>query len=137
MVPAKWQDITADWLTEALNASGATGKARVTSVTLTPMGVGEGFVSDMVRLVPTYDHPGPTPPATMVAKMPVSYGPALEVARLFRLYDREIRFYSPVAPGSPIRVPRALYPASEPEMERYILIMEDCAHCRPGNQVRA
>jgi len=127
MIPARSKDITSDWLNNVLHACGFLGDANIKAMTHEPWGVGEGFVSDMARLTLDYDRDAAHLPRTMIAKLPTTYESARAVAMLFNLYEREIRFYSEVAPQSPIRTPGLIYYDIDSESQRYILIMEDCS----------
>ncbi len=136
MIPASLKDITSDWLNEVLHASGFLKDANIESMTHQPMGVGEGFVSDMARITPRYDREAPHLPKTMIAKFPVSFESANAVAMLFRVYEREIRFYSEVAKQSPIRTPGLIYCEMDLESNRFALFLEDCARYTQIDQIK-
>ncbi len=127
MLPGGIQDITADWLNDALHENGfLRADKNIVAIEITPMAVGEGFQSDMARIFPKYDGEDPALPSSIVAKLPTSYEPANYVAMLFNTYEREIRFYKEVAPRSPIRSPRLILGEFDGEAKRYCLILEDC-----------
>jgi aminoglycoside/choline kinase family phosphotransferase len=81
----------------------------------------------MARLTLTYDKKDPEFPNTMIVKMPTTFRTALAVALQYNLYEREIRFYTEIAPKSPIRVPGLIYHDFEIESKKSILILEDCS----------
>ena len=135
MIPARSKDIGADWLNEVLHSSGFLTDASVTALQHEPWGVGEGFVSDMARLTVTYDREAPQLPKTMIAKLPTSYESARAVALQFNLYEKEIRFYTEMAPRSPIRTPGLIYGEVDSENQEYVLIMEDCSCYEQVDQV--
>ena len=135
MIPERTTDITAEWLNDALHENGFLKEASIVSMRQEPMAVGEGFMSDMARLTVTYDHKAHELPATMIAKLPTPYESARQVALQFNIYEREIRFYTEVAPQSPIRTPGLVYGEVDPENQRYILIMEDCSAYEQVDQV--
>jgi hypothetical protein len=135
MIPARSIDITADWLNEVLHTSGFLRDAKIESITHEPMGIGEGFMSDMARIVLNYDRKASHLPKTMIAKLPTAYESALAVAKLFNLYEREIRFYSEVATKSPIRTPKPIYWDMDSESERYCIFMEDCGCYQQVDQI--
>lgn len=136
MIPAASKDITASWLNEVLHESGFLKEANIKSIGYEQWGVGEGFVSDMARLTMDYDREAPQLPRTVVAKLPTSFESAHAVAMLFNIYEREIRFYSEVAPSSPIRTPHLIYWDVDSEQQRYILLMEDCSCYAQVDQIR-
>ena len=127
IIPKRTKRITAEWLNKVLQDSGYLKDSTIESISREPCGVGEGFVSDMARLTITYDKESPDLPKTMIVKMPTTFRTALTVALQYNLYEKEIRFYSEVAPKSPIRVPGVIYSDFDSETKKYILILEDCA----------
>lgn len=135
MIPARSKEITAEWLNEVLHASGFLEDVNIESIKHEPWGVGEGFVSDMARLTVAYDPEVPHLPKTMIAKLPTPYESARAVALLFNIYEREIRFYTDIAPRSPIRTPDLIYGDVDSENQRYVLIMEDCSGYTQVDQI--
>ncbi len=137
MLPGSIKDITAEWLNGALHANGFLNMdTHITSIELKPMAVGEGFQSDMARIVPHYNRANTTLPQSMVAKLPTSYEPANYVAMLFNTYEREIRFYKELAARSPVRTPGLILGEFDAEAKRYVLILEDCARCAQVDQIK-
>ena len=64
-------EITAEWLTEALREGGRLPQGRVSEVDVNTDGIGFGYISETVRLVPTYEGADGSAPASLVAKLPV------------------------------------------------------------------
>ncbi len=135
MIPKRTKRITSEWLNEVLHDSGYLKDFNIKSISREPCGVGEGFVSDMARLTITYDKESPNLPKTMIVKMPTTFRTALAVALQYNLYEKEIRFYTEVAPKSPIRVPGLIYSDYDSEAKKYILILEDCSCYKMVDQV--
>ena len=135
MIPKRTKRITLEWLNEVLHASGYLRDANIVSLSREPCGAGEGFVSDMARLTLKYDKESDELPNTMIVKMPTTFRSALGVALQYNLYEREIRFYTEVAPKSPIRVPNVIYSDYDSEAKKYILILEDCACYKMIDQI--
>jgi hypothetical protein len=127
VIPKRTKRISSEWLNEVLHNSGYLKECNIESISREPCGVGEGFVSDMARLTITYDKESPSLPNTMVVKMPTTFRTALAVALQYNIYEKEIRFYTEVAPISPIRVPGLIYSDYDSDTKKYILILEDCA----------
>ncbi|MHA2038502.1 MAG: phosphotransferase [Promethearchaeota archaeon] len=126
-IPKRTKRITSEWLNDVLHDSGYLKDFNIESISREPWGVGEGFVSDMARLTITYDRESPELPKTMIVKMATTYRTALAVALQYNLYEKEIRFYTEIAPKSPIRVPGLIYSDFDSEAKKYILILEDCS----------
>ncbi|MFX0165466.1 MAG: phosphotransferase [Promethearchaeota archaeon] len=134
-IPKRTKRITSEWLNEVLHKTECLKDCNIESISREPWGAGEGFVSDMARLTLTYDKESPELPKTMIVKMPTTYRTALAVAIQYNLYEKEIRFYTEVAPKSPIRVPSLIYSDYNSEAKKYILILEDCSCYKILDQV--
>ena len=48
-------EITAEWLTEALREGGRLPQGRVSAVDVNTDGIGFGYISETVRVIPTYE----------------------------------------------------------------------------------
>jgi hypothetical protein len=132
-IPRTVNDISAPWLTASLREHGVLGDASVTVVATEPLGVGTGFLGQLGRLRLTYDRPDATAPPTMVAKLPSLDPGGRQVAELFQLYDREVRFYRQLSTQMPLRVPRCYAAAAHPDAGDYILLLEDLGHLAIGD----
>ena len=120
MIPKRTKRITSEWLNEALHYSGYLEDINIESIAWEPWGAGEGFVSDMARLTVTYDKQSTELPKTMNVKMPTTFRTALAVALQYNLYEKEIRFYTEIAPKSPIRVPGLIFHDYEVDSKKKI-----------------
>ena len=123
-------DLTAGFLTRAL--AGQLGGAAVTSVQISPVGTGQ--VSDSFRLHLTYDRDTGLP-ATFVAKVPAADPASRNAARSFRTYEIEASFYDQIAGELPVALARCYYAAYDPAPDEYIVLLEDLAPARPGDQL--
>ena len=56
--PVKPEDLTPEWLTDALREDGCIKRARVTSLTWELVGEGVGFIGQIARVTPAYDENG-------------------------------------------------------------------------------
>ncbi len=132
-LPETTKDITVDWLNQVLHENGFLGDTNILSVKQEPIGVGQGFLSDMVRLTLTYNQDIPRLPATIIAKLPPSYPSAREVVMRLNLFEIEIWFYNEIVPQSPLRTPGLIYGGIDSENQRYVLLMEDCSRYSPAD----
>ena len=135
MIPKRTKRITAEWLNEVLHNTGYLKDINIESIVREPWGAGEGFVSDMTRLILTYDKESAEAPKTMIVKMPTTFRTALAVALEYNLYEKENRFYTEIAPKSPIRVPGLIYQDYEIDTKKSILILEDCSRFTQVDQI--
>lgn len=130
--PADTDQLTAQWCTEALRASGVLGDSAVVEVTATSLGPDTpGFFGVLSRLHLTYDTPG-AGPATVVAKRnsPEEFNRA--IASSMGYYERECRVYRDFAPHLPLRLANTYYASLDGD--RFVLLMEDLGAARVGRQ---
>jgi hypothetical protein len=123
--PTSVHDLTPTWLTTALRAAGSiAADTEVTAVRSEQIAEGVGFLSRLYRLHLEADGEGPK---TLVVKLPTDTA-YLQLAQMTGAYDREIAFYSSVAPASPLRTPRAHVAAITEGTTDFVLVLEDLAH---------
>ncbi len=124
-------DLTVEWCNAAL-ARTTGGAGRVVDVRTEAVGTGQ--VADTVRLHLTYEPPG-AGPATLVAKVPASEETSRTGARLTGTYEIEASFYRDLAPVLPVRTPYCHHAAHDPVTDAYVVLLEDVAPARQGDQM--
>ena len=136
-IPNGFDEVTPQWLTEALDAGGHLPPgARVTSVEGERIGEGVGFVGEIRRLSLAYDGEAGSAPRTVIAKLPSAQEGARAIANLYGLYEREVRFYSELGREVGIGTPQCYCAAGDAETGRYALLLEDLgASGRIGDQL--
>ena len=117
--------LTASWVSDALDAG-------IAAVKTEPVGTGQ--MCDSVRLHLDYSA-GSDGPATNIAKLPAADPTSRTTALNLRSYEIEVRFYQQLAPGLPIRTPHILYSDIDVETASFVLLMEDMAPARQGDQL--
>ena len=119
-------DLSAQWLTEALHAAGQL-------LTVTDVGferVGSGQMGTTYRLHLSYR--GLEGPPNLIAKLA---GEDQEMRTLVAPgYAAEVGFYSTLAPGLNVRTPRCWYGAITDDHTRFTLLLEDMFPATPGTQ---
>lgn len=133
--PTSPAELTTDWLTDALRASGAIKDSTVTSFDTNVIGEGAGFLGQLAKLSLTYDNAEPGAPASLVAKFPAAAMENRGLAMFFRFYEREVNFYEQIADKVALRTPRCYFSAFEPENGDYLLLLEDLAPALVGDQI--
>lgn len=132
-IAATPQALTPAWLTAALRSSGHLDPdGRVTGADVRPVGTGQ--MGAAVRLTLRYEGARDAP-ATLIAKLAASDETSRATARSLRAYEREVRFYQQLAPRLPVRTPRAFYADVDVETADQVLLLEDLAPARPGDQL--
>ena len=127
------EDLTPSWLTGALTVSRVLDGARVVNVTFHPIGTGQ--MCDCVRLDVDYDRPTDAP-RSIVAKLPAADETSRATAKALHSYETEVRFYQQLAAELPIRTPHAYYAEIDVESASFVLLLEDLAPARQGDQLR-
>jgi hypothetical protein len=120
------EKLTPAWLSDALGTD-------VTDVRVEPVGTGQ--MCDSVRLHLTHTRPPHELPASIVAKLPAADETSRTTALNLRSYEIEVRFYQLLAPGLPIRTPQILYADIDVTTASFVLLMEDLAPARQGDQL--
>jgi hypothetical protein len=133
-VPATLDDITVEWLNDALPEDFRHG-SRVTSFDYTVISEGVGFVGDVARVTLTYDGDPPRGASTIIAKVPTQNEGFRNLSNMFGFFQKEIGFYRDVAPSLELSIPRALHLAEDPAFGNYLLLLEDLHPMEPGDQL--
>lgn len=123
-------DLTADWLTENL------GAGRVGGFTVEQIGTGQ--MSECYRIALTYDEGDG--PASVVLKVAASDPMSRGTGQALGLYEREVRFYTDVAPrltadaGGPIA--QCYHASYDAETGMFSLLIDDAAPAEVGDEIR-
>lgn len=126
--------ITAEWLTDALREGGHLPEGRVSSVDVGDIGVGRGYISQSVRVTPTYQGANGDAPATFVAKAP-TFLTLPDYLRTWAglIIETEIHWYRDASAECPARVPKC-YGGAHESRTSYALLMEDLGDLGTLNQ---
>jgi aminoglycoside/choline kinase family phosphotransferase len=108
-IPTTPDELTSEWLTESLRASGVLREARVSRVKHEMLGSVEGFMGLVVRLHLAFDEPEAGAPRSLIAKLPTSVRGNRAIGELVGAYEREILFYREIAAGLPVRTPKLFF----------------------------
>ncbi|HEY5075875.1 MAG TPA: phosphotransferase [Acidimicrobiia bacterium] len=124
-IPSTIDDVTAEWLSDALGRS-------VTRVTKEPVGVGIGLVGQLFRL----QMEGGAEPSTVIAKLAAPTEDGRFVATVLNMYGREVGFYTELSERTSIAHPACYFAAHDPVTQDTVLLLEDVSERgRPGDQV--
>ena len=134
-IPAGPQDLTPEWLTQALRQSSVIGDAAVSSLETETIAEGVGLIGQLARVTPRYDRPEAGAPASLIGKFPAAAPENRELAGQLRFYEREFRFYEEIAEEVELRTPRRYFGAMDADSGEYVLLLEDLAPARVGDQL--
>ncbi|MGI8492573.1 MAG: phosphotransferase [Acidimicrobiales bacterium] len=128
--PLGVEDLTPQWLSAALAA--VSDGAAVTAAEATR--VGNGMVSDSIRLRLSWDRAG-AGPLSVVAKVPSAEATSRAAAAVGRTYEIEAAFYRELAATVAVHRPRCHLSLFDPATQGYAVLLEDLAPAQPGNQL--
>ena len=134
-IPAGPRELTAEWLTHALRQTGTITDAAVVSFDNNLIAEGVGLMGQLARLSLRYNVPEPGAPRSLIAKFPAASEENRKIGNIFRIYEREIRFYEEIAGDVDLRTPRRYFSAMDVEAGEYVLLLEDLAPARVGDQL--
>ncbi len=139
-LPTTTNEITAEWMTEALRGSGIIDSSvSVTEVLTDAANVGVGFMGEVATVGVRYDGDAGDAPTRMVAKFATQSPEIKTMMHPTRVYEREHQFYEQLASSTPVRTPDVYHvtcnTADEPLAEEYLLLLEDLGGLVLGDQV--
>jgi hypothetical protein len=97
--------------------------------------VGTGQMADSVRLSPRYDTDDAAGPSSVVGKFTAADVTSRSTALAMRTSEVEVRFYQQVASTVGVRTPRCYHADVDPATAEFVLVLEDLAPARVGDQV--
>lgn len=130
-IPATPAQITASWLTRVLRHLGH--DVEVAEVQSLPIGTGQSAHSE--RFAVQYGRWDGKAPRTFVAKLPHPDPTSRATGHVHGSYARETNFYRQVAPTVKIRTPRCYYADIDAANSDFVLLLEDLAPARQGDQM--
>jgi len=129
-MPAAAEDLTAPWLTAALQSGGL--DVVVGGVRATAFAEGAGMLSLLVRVELEYARG--SGPDSLVVKMPTPLQANRTTAVDFHCYQREVRFYREAAERTPARTPTIHFADLEGD-DDFVIVMEDFRGHHIGDQI--
>jgi hypothetical protein len=121
-------ELAADRFTDLLRAGGL--DVTVTGVDVEPVGTGQ--LAETRRF--TLSYAGDAGPKALVGKFTSENELAAETGHTLGIYRSEVMFYRELAAGAGIRTPQ-VYAADIDDQGRFLLLLEDLAPARAGNQL--
>ncbi len=134
-IPLTPEDFTAEWLNEALWSSGSLSSGTVSSVKTSSVGEGAGLLGSLARLRVTYDGNAGGAPQSLIAKFPAVAEFNRNIARDYRVYEREYRFYDQLAGSMPLRVPGHHFIDLDKSVGDAVILLEDLHPAEVGDQL--
>jgi len=133
-LPALPDGLTPEWMTQALQYCGLLPEsAAVTAVERQQVGEGVGMMSELSRLVLTYEGAARDAPSSFIAKYPSQNPTNRGVAMSFNLYEREVRYFAELEPLTTAYSPAAYI--AEIQGDNFLLLLQDLGEYRTGDQI--
>jgi hypothetical protein len=124
--------ITPQWLNRVFSEIGH--DVDVGGVTTKSIGTGQSAHSERIAI--EYARWDGTAPKSLVAKLPHPDPTSRATGHVHGSYARETNFYRLIAPTVKIHTPRCHYAAIDPANSDFVLLLEDLAPARQGDQMR-
>ena len=134
-IPTSPEELSPAWITAALRQSGTINGTPVRAISVEQLGEGHGFMGQVVRLRLEYDGEDPSAPKTVVAKFPSVTKESRQIARAFRLYERELDFYARLSGDAPVEAPACYFQAIDRGSQRFVVLLEDLGALQRGDQI--
>jgi hypothetical protein len=124
-VPFRPEEITAEWLSDAIGS-------KVTHFDLEQIGIGVGLLGRLYRVTVRSDGG----PSSVVAKFPaLDEGARMNVAEPLRFYEKEVRFYQEAADQTPVSTPKVYAAEHDQASGDFVLLLEDLCDRRMEDQI--
>jgi hypothetical protein len=127
------EQVTPSWLTAVLRHGGVLDGGVV--VAFDREVVGTGQMADSFRLSLRYDTDAARGPTSVVGKFTAADETSRSTGIAMRTSEVEVRFYQEVASTVGVRTPRCYHADVDPATAEFVLILEDMAPARVGDQL--
>lgn len=130
--PHQPDQLTAEWLTDALRQAGVLNEARVVSFEVKPLSDTAGLLGQNTIIRLAYDTIEESAPQSLFAKFALS--DAENRAYWRTSYVQEVLFYQRFAHQVALPTPRAYFSEFDEATGYFLLLLEDCSHGEVGNR---
>lgn len=134
-IPDTPNDITPQWLTDALCSIDTSLNVVVTSLCIEPIAE-LTCAGQLARLHISFNQPQLTLPSRLIVKLHAPDEPIRAKTRPFTPDQHEILFYQQLASEIPLCIPHCYYSAMNVTDGKYVRILEDLAPAKAGDQIR-
>jgi hypothetical protein len=123
-LPVTAADLDAPWLAAALGLP-TSGDHALTDVRIHRVGSDRGHLGSSYRADLDYRSPPAGAPRSVVVKLPAEGEGSLATAHRGRLYEREYRFFTELAPHTDVRAPGCFAAGYDEPTDTFALVLED------------
>ncbi len=107
--PRELAAVDAAWMEGALRGAHVIDGPRIETIAIEKIGQSSGFLGEIARVHLDYATPGSPSPSSVIVKLPTGNRRLRAVGESMGLYEREILFYTQLAPRLPLRLPRCYF----------------------------
>ena len=118
-------EITAEWMQQALAAGGATDCPHLDTVEVERLSDVTSMLGNLFRCRLIAQGSAAASPASVIVKLPTSNAMAFRLAKWLSLHRREYVFYRDIAARGHLRVPALFYGDFDGRSHRSVLVLED------------
>ena len=118
-------EITAEWMQQALAAGGASDFPEIEALEIEKLSDVTNALGNLFRCRLIARGGVAAHPASVIVKIPTSNALAFRLARWMSLHRREYVYYRDIAPHSHVRVPSLFYGDLDARSHRFVLVLED------------
>lgn len=123
-IPERHEDVTPEWLTDALRSSGVLGEHQVTDCRVEPLGANVSRTSSVAKIELEYEPPDEHLPSSLFAKFVSRIPGNRQLADELGLFEREIELHRTFGDSIPLTMPRMHFGASTPGSDTAVLLLE-------------
>jgi len=124
-IPERYEDVSAEWLTQALRTGGVLGDQAVSTFRIEPLGADRSRTSSLARITVEYDgHPAGLPDS-MFAKFVSRIPDNREFVAEFGLFRREIELYENLGDAIPMNMPRLYFGLAPEGSDVAVILLEE------------
>jgi hypothetical protein len=124
-IPERYEDVTAEWLTEALRSGGVIGDQTVSKFEVHPLGTEVSRTSSLARITVEYDGQSDGLPNSMFAKFPSRLPNTRKLVAKFGIFQREISLYSDLGNAIPMNTPKLYFGFAPEGSDAAVIVLEE------------
>ena len=124
-IPERYEDVTAEWLTQALRAGGVLGDQEINSFRVEPIGADQSRTSSLARIAVKYDLRAEGLPDSIFAKFVSRIPGNRRLANQFDFFRAEIAVYQNLGDAIPMNLPRMYFGAAKEGSDVAVLLLEE------------
>ncbi|MDP6452258.1 MAG: phosphotransferase [SAR202 cluster bacterium] len=124
-IPERYEDVTAEWLTQALRAGGIMGDQTVIEFQIDPLGAGRSRASSLARIAVEYDGHSQNLPGSMLAKFVSRIQRNRDLYAGFGIFQREIALYENLGDAIPLNMPKMYFGQVSNDSDLAAILLEE------------